>query len=393
MKVGSWRMIAGAAAVAIVGLVGGVLAQGGARQQESSPAPLLAEQAFKNIQALKGISAADFMGTMGLMTAALGFDCSECHNAAGTDKVDWAHDTPRKIIARRMVTMVTKINQENFGGRQMVTCWTCHRNRDKPLVTPRIDFIYGAPPVEPDDLVPASVAGLPNATTIIDKYLNAIGGQQKLSTITSITATGTSTGFGGFGGGAEVSFYAKAPDKRSWVSKFKAETQRDASVRSYDGKEGWVKTPLTVLGEYQITGHELDGARLDAQLTFPGQIKQVLTNFRTLEPATVEDTECDVVQANGPGREFVSLYFDKKTGLLVRTLRYSPSPIGRIPTQTDYSDYKDVGNGIKLPTKFTFAWVDGRDAFTLTNVRLNQPIDDKQFGRPTSLVQEAPRKK
>ena len=99
MKVGSWRMIAGAAAVAIVGLVGGVLAQGGARQQESSPAPLLAEQAFKNIQALKGISAADFMGTMGLMTAALGFDCSECHNAAGTDKVDWAHDTPRKIIA------------------------------------------------------------------------------------------------------------------------------------------------------------------------------------------------------------------------------------------------------------------------------------------------------
>src|SRR5438128_8046143 len=197
MKVGSARILACASAVAVIALAGVTRGAAGARsphsaegdQAGSTTAPLLAEQAFKNIQALKGISAADFMGTMGLMTAALGFDCSECHNAAGTDKVDWAHDTPRKIIARRMVTMVTKINQENFGGRQMVTCWTCHRNRDKPLVTPRIDFIYGAPPVEPDDLVAASVPGLPKADTIVDRYLNAIGGQQKLSTINSITAT------------------------------------------------------------------------------------------------------------------------------------------------------------------------------------------------------------
>jgi hypothetical protein len=94
------------------------------------PPGLLSEQVFKNVQALKGISASDFMGTMGIMSASLGFDCSECHNSAGTDKVDWAADTPRKVIARRMVNMVTAINRDNFGGRQMVTCWSCHRNRD-----------------------------------------------------------------------------------------------------------------------------------------------------------------------------------------------------------------------------------------------------------------------
>jgi len=87
------------------------------------PANLLAENVFKNVQALKGISAADFMGTMGIMSASLGFDCSECHNAAGTDKVDWANDTPRKVIGRRMVNMVAAINRDNFGGRQLVTCW------------------------------------------------------------------------------------------------------------------------------------------------------------------------------------------------------------------------------------------------------------------------------
>src|ERR1700704_6357469 len=101
------------------------------------------EQVFKNIQALKGIPVDDFMGTMGIMSAALGFDCSECHNGAGTDKVDWAADTPRKVIARRMVNMVTAINRDNFGGRQLVTCWSCHRNRDKPLVTPNLDYVYG----------------------------------------------------------------------------------------------------------------------------------------------------------------------------------------------------------------------------------------------------------
>jgi photosynthetic reaction center cytochrome c subunit len=347
------------------------------------PASLLAEQVFKNVQALKGISASDFMGTMGVMSASLGFDCSECHNAAGTDKVDWAADTPRKVIARRMVNMVTAINRDNFGGRQMVTCWSCHRNRDKPVVTPNLDYVYGMPNLEPDDLVLASVPGLKKADEILDRYLQAIGGTQRLAGITSITATGTSVGFGGFGGGGAVQFYAKAPDQRTTIIEFKDAPGRDASTRAFDGTTGWIKTPLTVLGEYQLSGNELDGAKLDAQLTFPGQIKQVLTNLRTLQPATIDDKECDTVQGNGPGRVFVTMYFDSQTGYLVRTVRYAASPIGRMPTQVDYGDYRDV-NGVKIPFKYTFAWLDGRDAFQLNNVRVNLPIDSAKFAKPSA---------
>ena len=361
-----------------------LVASGGGQAGSVAPPPaMLAEQAFKNVQALKGISAADFMGTMGVMSASLGFDCSECHNAAGTDKVDWAADTPRKVIARRMVNMVATINKDNFGGRQLVTCWSCHRNRDKPLVTPNLDFVYGMPGLEPDDLVPGSVPGLKKAEDIIDRYIQAMGGAQRLAAITSITATGTSLGFGGFGGGGAVQFYAKAPNQRTTIIEFKDAPGRDESVRSFDGTTGWIRTPLTVLGEYQISGNELDGARLDAQLTFPSQIKQVLTNFRTLQPATINDKEVDVVQANGPGRVFITLSFDKQTGLLARTVRYAASPIGRMPTQVDYSDYRDV-NGVKIPFKYTFAWLDGRDAFQLNNVRVNVPIDAAKFGRITS---------
>ena len=353
-------------------------------QGASAPAPLLAEQAFKNVQALKGVSAADFMGTMGIMTAALGFDCSECHVAAGTDKVDWAADTPRKVIARRMINMVTAINQTNFGGRQLVTCWTCHRGRDKPVVTPAIDLVYGTPTLEPDDLVVASVPGLPKPDDIVDHYLEVLGGAARLANVTSFTATGTSGGFGGFGGGGAVQIYAKAPDLRSTIIEFQQATHRDASIRSFDGRTGWIKTPLTVLGEYQLSGNELDGARLDAQLAFPAQIKRVLTNLRTLQPATINDRDVDVVQANGPGRLFVTLYFDKQTHLLTRSVRYSSSPIGRMPTQVDYADYRDVNN-VKMPFRFTFAWLDGRDSIQLNDLKVNVPIDPAKFGRPTSL--------
>jgi hypothetical protein len=126
----SGRGMSAATQIVLAGLIGVRLFASQASPQEM---PVLAEEVFKNVQVLKGISVDDFLGTMGIMTAALQFDCSDCHVGAGTDKVDWAADTPRKRRARTMVTMVATINRTNFGGRQLVTCWTCHRNRDKPL--------------------------------------------------------------------------------------------------------------------------------------------------------------------------------------------------------------------------------------------------------------------
>jgi photosynthetic reaction center cytochrome c subunit len=380
MQVGSKRAIASALVIAGVSLIRVAVGAQGA-------GPLVAEQAFKNVQApaLKTISVDDFMLTMGIMTSSLGFDCADCHVGAGTDKVDWAADTPRKRTARRMVNMVQAINRDNFGGRQLVTCWTCHRNRDRPVVTlTNFEILYGMPTLESDDLIPAPRPGVPKADAIVDRYLQVLGGVQKLSTMTSWTATGTSVGFGGFGGAGRVEMFAKAPDQRSTIIRFPTAPDRDASVRSFDGKIGWIKTPLSVLGEYQLSGSEFDGARLDAQLSFPGQIKQVLTNLRTLDSATIDGKACDVVQGDSQRRTFATLFFEKGTGLLVRTIRFGPSPIGRIPTQIDYSDYRDV-DGIKMPFHFTLSWLDGRDEFQLNQIQVNVSIDAARFGRPTAL--------
>jgi photosynthetic reaction center cytochrome c subunit len=399
MKRWSERGILAATGIAVAGLIS---AAPGAAQNPPQEKPLLAEDVFKNIQVLKGIPVDDFLETMGIMAAALQFDCSDCHVGAGTDKVDWAADTPRKRMARRMVTMVATINRTDFGGRQMVTCWTCHRNRDTPLVTPVMATIYGTPPFEPDDII-VQAPGAPSAESILDKYIQAAGGAQRLAGLSSFVGTGTSVGFGGFGGGGDVEIVAKAPDKRATIILFKEDTGRGDQIRTYDGRIGWVRTPLNVLGEFQLIGGDLDGARFDAQLSFPGRIKQILTNLKTGPPTSITDLPApssqtslqqdltlgqthvvDVVQGTGPRGLLVTLYFDQQSGLLLRELRYSNSPIGRVPTQIDFADYRDV-SGIKLPFRVTYAWLDGRDSIVLNDIKTNVPVDEAKFGKPAPL--------
>jgi len=397
MRPRSGRRILAATGIAVAVLIGALTAAQTAPQQQ----PLLSDQVFKNVQALKGIPVDEFLGTMGLMAAALQFDCSDCHVNAGTASVDWAADTPRKITARRMVNMVATINQSNFGGRQLVTCWTCHRNRDKPLATPTLATIYGMPAVEPDDVV-TQFPGLDSPESILDKYIQASGGAQRLAGLSSISAKGISVSFGGFGGNGAVEIVARAPDKRSTIILFKAETNRGDQIRTYDGRTGWVRTPLNVVGEFQLIGSDLDGARVDAQLSFPGQIKNILTNLKSGPPTTITDLPApssqsslqqgstdqshlvDVVQGTGPRGLLVTLYFDRQTGLLLRELRYGSSPIGRVPTQIDFADYRDV-NGIKLPFRLTYAWLDGRDSIVLNEIQTNVPVDEAKFGRPAPL--------
>ena len=350
-------------------------------QSASTQKPPTSEEAFKNVQALKGISVDDFMQTMGIMSASLGFDCQECHVGAGTDQVKWDFDTPRKRTARKMVEMVTAINRDNFNGRQVVSCWTCHRGRDRPVVTMSIETVYGTPKLETDDVI-VQAQGMPPAEQILDKYIQASGGAQKLATFTSFTAKGSSLGFRGFGGGGEVEIYAKAPDQRATRVHYNDPDRGDVN-RTFDGRAGWLKTPLTVLPEYALTGGELDGARLDAQLSFPGQIKQLLTGWRVGNPATIAKRRVSVVQGTGPRGMVATLYFDRETGLLTRLVRYARTPIGRAPTQVDYSDYRDV-DGIKIPFRWTMGWLDGLDTYQLSEVKLNAPVDPVKFGRPSS---------
>ena len=79
----------------------------------------------------------------------------------------------------------------------------------------------------------------------------------------------------------------------------------------------------------------------------------------------------------------VKLYFDKKSGLLVRMVRYTNLPIGFITTEIDYSDYRVV-SGIKVPFRITKTWVDGRSVTVLNSIQLNVPVDAAKFLKPAA---------
>jgi photosynthetic reaction center cytochrome c subunit len=329
----------------------------------------MSDTAFKNVTALKGIPVDEFMGTMGLFSAALGMCCLECHNE------DWTFDTPRKKRARQMILMTDALNKANFNGRKVVTCWTCHRQSDRPYTTPPLDVIYGEPIFyQPDDLF-QQAQGAPKPDEVLDKYLQAVGGAQKAASITSLVGKGTGSGFAGsLRSPAEL--FAKAPNQRTTF----IHTDDGDKTTTYDGKSGWLASNVTPVPVMTLTGGELDGARLDAELMFPGRIKQVLTQWRAALPMTLNGRSVNVLQ--GTGKEMTAtLYFDVQTGLLTRVIRYANSAMGRVPTQIDLDDYRDV-SGVKVPYKWSFAWTSGRDVYELTEVQANVAVDAAKFSKP-----------
>ena len=348
-------------------------------QAQVPPKPQMSEAAFKNIQVLKGIPVDEFMGTMGLFSAALSVCCGDCHTGAGTDHPQWDADPPRKVVARRMVQMVNAINRDNFRGRQEVTCWTCHRGGQSPATTPAIDAIYSTPVFTPPDVLPTAnpaTAGTPPADQILDKFIQALGGADRVAKLTSYTAKGSSMLFGEVRMDA-AEIYAKAPNQLATIVH-----QREGDLaRTYDGQNAWVMLPLTVVQEYPLTSSALEGAKLDAQMAFPGRIKQFFTNWKVTYPTTLDGRDVYVVQGTGANGLLATFYFDKQTGLLTRMVRYAASAVGRVPTQLDYSDYRPVA-GVMMPFKFTYGWVSGREEYTLTEYQANASVDTAKFGRP-----------
>lgn len=378
MKVGSGRVICGAIGTAAGWLLSVALVGGQAAPAQTAQSQMLAENVFKNVTVLRGIPVDEFMGTMGVFSAALGFSCEDCHTASSNDWANYAKDvSPRKATARRMVTMMAGINKQNFGGRQVVTCFTCHRGSNRPKVTASLTILYGTPlPEELDVLVTPAAPGGPTAAQILDKYLQAIGGAQRAATLTSYVAKGMYSGYGPEGTPRPLEIYAKAPNQKTSIVR---EPGAGDITTTFSGTAGWVSQPFKPIDVLELHGAELDSARAEAELTFPANVKTALTGMRTSNDF-INDRTVLVVQGV-KGGAIVTMYFDEETGLLTRLVRSTPSPVGRLPVQIDYSDYRDVA-GLKVPFKWTMTWLDGRSNYEVSEIRPNVAIDAARFARP-----------
>jgi photosynthetic reaction center cytochrome c subunit len=379
MRFGSRGAIRGAVATLAVCLIGA----GGMRGQEQKPQ--MSEDAFKNVQVLRGISVDQFLATMGFFAASLSLNCTDCHTAeSGGSWARYADDTALKNTARRMVVMVNSINKADFGGERKITCYTCHRGSQRPEVTPSLAEQYGTPPPEDPDKVeilnPAG-ANQPSAEQILDKYLQALGGAAQVAKLTSMVGKGTYTGFDTDFAKVGIDYYAK-PGLRTTV----VHTLAGDNTTVYDGQQAWVAAVDKPVPLMPLTGGDLEGARVDAELAFPAQIKQEFKNWRSGFPAiTIDDKPVQVIEGTTPGGSAIKLYFDKNTGLLVRQVRYNNTIIGLTPTHVEYSDYRVV-NGVKVPFHWTTTWVDGQSTTDLSSVQANVPIDAGRFTKPAPAV-------
>jgi photosynthetic reaction center cytochrome c subunit len=373
MKFGSKRMIVGTTATIGVCLLSVVLARGQAGQQQG---PQMAETVFKNVQVLKGIPVDEFMDTMGMFSAALSLNCIDCHTAESVGTWDrFADETPLKQTARRMVQMVNAINKENFKGVRSVTCYTCHHGDLHPRIVPNLAAQYATPVEDPNEIEVFRVPGGPTADQVFNKYIQALGGAQRLASLTSYTGKGTYIGFETEQTKVPVETFAKAPNQRASIVHM---TVGD-KVNVFDGRTAWVAGSDKPQPLMTLTGGNLEGAKIDGLVAFPAQIRQAFSQWQVGATA-IDDKEVQVLRGTNPRQPPVNFYFDQ-AGLLVRVVRFADTAVGRVPTQIDYSDYREVA-GVKLPFKWTVTWTNGQSTTELSAIQPNVAIDAARFARP-----------
>ena len=342
-----------------------------------SPDPRKAEDAFKNIQVLKGVPADQLIPAMQFITASLGVECDYCHVQGAFDK----DEKKPKEVARKMMQMMFAIDKESFAGQRAITCYSCHRGATKPVGIPVISN-EEKPVMETGGAGGnESAASEPAPDEILGKYIRALGGADALQKISSRVEKGTMTAAGGRQ--FPVDIFTRAPDKRASIMHM----PNGDSITVFDGKDGWLGVPGRPVRE--MSGSDAEAAKQDATLAFPLHVREMFSEIQAGAPEKIGDHTANVIVGSNPGQAPVRLYFDEPSGLLVRLLRYSESPLGRNPTRIDYSDYRDQG-GTKVPFRWTVARPAGRFTIQVEKIEDNVPVDDGRFAKPAATLAKPP---
>jgi len=273
-----------------------------------------------------------------------------------------------------MIVMMNAINRDYFGGQPRVSCFTCHHAQDRPEFVPSLALQYGE---LTDD--PSSMRILPDQRTsadqVFDKYLQALGGRQRLASLTSFVAKGTYEGFNTGGSQFPIEIFARAPEQRTQI----VQTPEGEGIKTYDGRNGWVAEGWRPLPLMTLTGGNLEAARLEAMMSFPASIRQAFSQWQ-VSSTTIDDRTVQLLQGTNAGQLPANFYFDE-SGLLVRIVRWSRTAVGAVPTQIDYADYREIG-GVKVPFRLMVTWTNGQNTIALSEVRPNVAIDAAKFARP-----------
>jgi photosynthetic reaction center cytochrome c subunit len=320
-----------------------------------------AQQRYKNLQIFKDLPATQLDPAMAFISGSLGVRCGYCHVSNQFDK----DDKPTKLAARRMIQMVLDINKGSFNGQSAVSCYTCHRGKPIPVSVPAV----GQNLWSPSPPVPAAET-LPSIKQILEHYEQALGGADALNKINTRIAKGSRIGADGVLVPEEV--YQKAPDKLLTVTSY----PQVVFSNGFNGTAAWGHSSRD--GATPLADQLLAQIKRDAVFYKELKTEQLYSSLIVLGKTPVRDADAYVVQAKPVDGPIEKLFFDVKTGLLVRRYTESDTALGKLPLQTDYEDYREV-DGIKQP--FLIHWsfpgrVWGRK---IDEIKQNVPLDDAKF--------------
>lgn len=324
---------------------------------QQQPATQTAEQRFKNIQILKGLPATQLDPTMAFISGSLGVRCNYCHVPGQFEK----DDKPTKMAARRMMKMVMDLNKGSFNGQGAVSCFTCHRGKPAPVSVPVVGQNLWAPSSPAPSPEP-----LPSVKEILDRYVRALGGAEKIQKVTSRSAKGSRIGADGVLVPEEV--HQKAPNKLLTVTKYPnvvfSNGFNGTAVWGHSSSEGATPLPEQLVVQFKrdaVFYKELKLQELYSELTVTGR-----------------EADAYVIKAKPVDGPVEKLFFDVRTGLLVRRYIETDTGLGKLPLQTDYEDYRAV-DGIKQP--FMIRWsMPGRIwGRKIDEIKQNVQFDDAKF--------------
>ena len=369
-------------------------------QSSSLPRPAAAGiktagEAFKNVEVLTDVPADQLIPSMRYITFALGVRCEYCH-VEGHFESD---EMPAKKRARGMMKMMFAIDNTYFSGHRAVTCYTCHRGAAKAADMPALADLNSISSVPADNIalrpltktpgpanspavISATANPLPSVEEILQKYVQALGGEAAINKIKTRLDKGTldvSTRHMH----SPVEIYRKAPDKIFSI----IHTGRGDSSQGYNGSIGW----QTRGGEVEeVRGDELIHLKDSAALSPGVNLRQ---NYAQVEVANItkingHDAYCVTAsRAAGAPDQYC---FETQSGILLRVSTEIDSPLGAIPQDTNYEDYRDV-SGVKTPFVNRVVRPDGESTYKWEQIEANVSVEDSRFDKPAEKPKETPK--
>jgi len=346
-------------------------------EESNTPKFLTVEQGGnKNIKELKGMPNAQLIPVMSFMSASLGVSCDFCH-VSKDGKLDAAAEgKDEKNTARDMISMVRNINRRSFKGEPQVSCFTCHAGQALPKNFPGLPVaMLSTSQKTSAQPTAAAPQKFPSGVAVINNYLNAIGGTAAIDRIKSCVITGKFVAANGTTGSFEID---QALPEKGLES---ITTSRFGRDRIVNQGVGWDKTPF---GVSEMLPQQVRDVQLRLPLLLDVGLKDQYSELTVSAKTQIEKQIVYEVDATRKDDRREKLYVDVQTALLVRRITYTPTMVGIMPEQIDFSDYREV-QGVKFPFSirvFTTDPTNPNSTRTVDDVKLNVPIDESKFNKP-----------